>query len=245
MVGNFQDVQRPELVGDARSQQLRVDLLLDVAGEHDPPAAEADVEHDRDVVDASARIGRSERHGPGQRPFHVHPDPVEPQGVTRGEDAALPPELGHAPAIRGVAGASPDHPRLGDLPDPVAVHHRRHPGDMVLVRVGQNHQLQPPVPRRNALVEKRDEPVGVGASVDQGPTSVWALKEDGVTLADIEHRHVQTSVGPRAVCGDQQGGQAEDRTDSHEATRSTWRTVARLRRRRALGWCRVIWPRAW
>ena len=61
---------------------------------------------------------------------------------------------------------------------------------MVLVRVGQHDQVQPPIPRRDALIEERDEPIGVGAGVDQGAATVGALEKDRVTLADIEHRHV-------------------------------------------------------
>jgi hypothetical protein len=44
------------------SEQLRVDLLLDVAGEEHPAMGQSKVEHDRDVVDSAAVVQGMQRH---------------------------------------------------------------------------------------------------------------------------------------------------------------------------------------
>ncbi len=59
--------RRRQLVRDARRDQLRVDLLLDVTAEQHPSLAEGQVKHDRDVVDLGARIGRSQWNAPAER----------------------------------------------------------------------------------------------------------------------------------------------------------------------------------
>ena len=59
---------------------------------------------------------------------------------------------------------------------------------MVLVRVGQDHGVDPPVPRRDPLVEHDEQPVRVGSAVDEQPTAAGALDEDRVALADVEDR---------------------------------------------------------
>ena len=52
-------------------------------------------------------------------------------------------------------------------------------------------------------VEHRQQPVGIGSAVEQHPTAAWALDEDGVSLADIEHGDGETTrtltVPPRTT----------------------------------------------
>ncbi len=67
MVGHLDDVEAPP-VGDAAGDELRVDLLLDVPGEQEAPRPEADVEDERHVVDARARIWRFSGHAVARRP---------------------------------------------------------------------------------------------------------------------------------------------------------------------------------
>jgi hypothetical protein len=59
VVGNFQDVDRAtEPFGKSVGHKLRVDLLLDVAGKEHAALTELEVENDRHVVDARARVRR-------------------------------------------------------------------------------------------------------------------------------------------------------------------------------------------
>ncbi len=65
--------------GQAFAQYLRVDLLFHVAGEEHPPVVETDVQHDRDVVDATPLVRRHDRHFTGARPEDADVHAVEIQ----------------------------------------------------------------------------------------------------------------------------------------------------------------------
>ena len=54
MVGDLQELDR----GQPTREEARVDLLLDVTGQEEPMAVDLPEEHDRDVVDARAPVGR-------------------------------------------------------------------------------------------------------------------------------------------------------------------------------------------
>ena len=68
---------------------------------------------------------------------------------------------------------------------------------MILVRVGENHEVDPAVPRRDSRVERDEETIGVGPAVDQQAPAFRCLDEDGITLADVEHDHVDATVRTR------------------------------------------------
>ena len=91
------DLEHVELAAgafrDAISEKVRVDLLLDVAGEQHPPRAEAQVQDDRDVIDGGAAVGWSQRHFAASRPLDVELDAVEPQPIAGSDDSALAAEL--------------------------------------------------------------------------------------------------------------------------------------------------------
>jgi hypothetical protein len=153
VVRNLEHVERTLVARDALGKQLRVDLLLNVSGKDDTPGSEVEVQHDRHVVDPSARVGRVERDSAGQRPVDVHADSVEPHRVPSGEGPTLPPQLGEPATVRSIAWAGPDHSRLCDLLDRVAIHYRGQTGHVILVRMGQDDQVQAPVPRGYPLIE--------------------------------------------------------------------------------------------
>ena len=54
---------------------------------------------------------------------------------------------------------------------------------MVLVRVGQDDDVDPAVPRREAPIERDEQPVRVRSAVDEQPAAARALDEDRVALA--------------------------------------------------------------
>ena len=67
---------------------------------------------------------------------------------------------------------------------------------MILVRVGEDEQVDPAIPRRQSRVERDEQPVRVRPAVDQQATAATALDEDRVALADVEDRHPDAAVGP-------------------------------------------------
>ena len=66
---------------------------------------------------------------------------------------------------------------------------------MVLVRVGQDEDVDPAIPRRQPSVELDEEPIGIGAAVDQHPPAAAALDEDRIALADVEDGDPRRAVG--------------------------------------------------
>jgi hypothetical protein len=54
-MGDLEQVD-PTALGDARGQQVRVDVVLHVAGEQEPPRTEPKVQDHRRVIDGSTVI---------------------------------------------------------------------------------------------------------------------------------------------------------------------------------------------
>ncbi len=67
---------------------------------------------------------------------------------------------------------------------------------MVLVGMGQDEEVDPPVPRREPRVERDEQAVRVRAAVDQETTAATALDQDRVTLADVEDGHPDPPIRP-------------------------------------------------
>jgi hypothetical protein len=109
---------------------------------------------------------------------------------------------------------------------------------VILVRVGQDHDVDAPVPRREALVERLEQAIRIRPAVDHHPAALFPFHEDGVALADVEHRHPHRwvrLVGDREPEGDGRAGERESgkaagsRGRSAAATRRLRRTAARDR----------------
>jgi hypothetical protein len=75
--------------GQAAGQQDRIDLLLDVAGQQEPPGPDLPEEHDRDVVDGRAAIARVLRNLPRIRPQDGQLDVIDRELVP-GRQHAVP-----------------------------------------------------------------------------------------------------------------------------------------------------------
>jgi hypothetical protein len=149
VVGDLQHVESAT-VGRRQpgGQQLWVDVLLDVAGQQQPPIAKAQVEDERNVIDLFARARRTQRHASGQRPVDVDRDAVEKQPITGGDHPRLATQLGHPTAKGGVARSRSNHAWFDHAADPVAVEQQRQARHVVLVRVSDGDQIQAAVPRR-------------------------------------------------------------------------------------------------
>ncbi len=201
MVGDLQELDARQ----AASQELGIDLLLDVAGKQEAVRAEAAEQNDRNVVDRRSAVGRMLGHAPRVRPQDPELDLVQPEPIAgrqgpmwrRGSVKRRRPGL--------VARTRADHARLVHAPDPVAAEETGEPGDMILVRVRQDQDVDPPIPGRQPLVELPHEPVGVRSAVDEEPPAGAALDEDPIALADIENRDADDparSFGDREAEGD-------------------------------------------
>ncbi|MEX1278308.1 MAG: hypothetical protein WEI16_04575, partial [Chloroflexota bacterium] len=82
---------------------------------------------------------------------------------------------------------------------------------VVLVRVGQDHDLDSPLVERQSLADPPHGQVRIHAGVDQGGAPIRRLDQDRVALADVEHGQVQPAIRPG-----QDGGHGEDQ---HQAGR--------------------------
>ena len=203
----------------------RIHVLLDVAGEQQSLRADADVEHERRVVDLAVRSpARSRaRDRPGGQTTSARARPIAKRSPCCESDDRHAVALGLL-AEGAVAAALAAHPVLGEDPDAVAGQQPGETADMVLVRVGQQRDVDAPVPDGDALVEAPDEEVGVATAVDEDPHPVVRLDEDRVALADVEHGDVERA--------DWSG--RRERSSRRRGSRSTQAATATPRRPR--GW---------
>ena len=65
---------------------------------------------------------------------------------------------------------------------------------MILVRVGQHEEVDPPIPGRDVRVEGDEEAIRIGAAVDEHPRAAVRVDEDRVALPDVEHRDPDPAV---------------------------------------------------
>ncbi|HYH92176.1 MAG TPA: hypothetical protein VD763_03370, partial [Candidatus Saccharimonadales bacterium] len=182
-MGDLEDVE----AWQAGSEQRWVDPFLDVAGQQEPTIADAAEEHDRDVVDARPRVRRRGWDLAADRPQDPQVQLVDTDAIP-GRKPQSDRRTGSGEPLRkgGIAGPWPAHPRLEDLPDPVPIEEQRKAGDMVLVRMREDHRIDPAVPRRDPPIEPHEQSVRVGAAVDEQAATTRPLDEDRVALPDIE-----------------------------------------------------------
>jgi hypothetical protein len=174
----------------------RIDRLLDVARQQEASPIDRAEQYDRDIVDAGAGVARLSRHRAGIRPQHVEPDLVEREAVPgrkqAGARAAQRESLGECRIPR----ARSMHARLEDAPDSISVEENRKPGYVVLVGVGEDERIDAAVPRRDALVERHEQPVRVRPAIDEHPPAARTLDENRVALTDVENGDLRSAVRP-------------------------------------------------
>jgi hypothetical protein len=170
-------------------QQRRIDALLDVAHQQEPARADLPEEDDRDVVDARAAIGWDGGNLATDRPEHPHGDLVDGEPIAGGQ---AEPDRGSRPGQladpRRIAGSGTAHPGFEYAIHVVALEEQRQSGHVIFVGVGQDHRVDPAIPRREATVQCDEQPIGIGSAIDQQSTAVRALDEDRVALSDVEDR---------------------------------------------------------
>ncbi len=197
MMGNLQHLDR----GQAPLQEHRVDLFLDVSGEEEPLAAERPKQDDRHVVDRGAVVGRLDGHSSPIRPQDAEGDAVQREAVAGCQSAGLRPERLKLGLPCPVAWPRSDHARLHDPAHPISHEEERQPADVILMGVGQDHEIEAAVPRRNVGIELNQQPVRVRPSVHEHPPAAVALDQDRVPLPDVQHCQVDGAV--RAVRDDE------------------------------------------
>ena len=114
VMGHLEQVGAPA-VRDARGQQLRVDVVLDVAHQQEPAAAVAQVEHDRRVVDGAAVPGRPLRARCRARGHQVSTGRPSRRSGSPAASRAISRSIGPQPlAERRIPGSVAQHPVLRD-----------------------------------------------------------------------------------------------------------------------------------
>ncbi len=207
MVGHLEEVDP----GQAAGEQDRIDLLLDIAGEQEALGAECPEQDDRDVVDRRAPVGRFTGHGVAVRPEDLERDRVELKAVA-GRQQPRRAGLFRETGPKGVVGrAGPDHARLEDPADPVALDQPRQAAGVILVGMAQDQHIDPAVPGRNPGIELKDQAIRIRPTVDEQPSATIAFDQDRITLADVEDRDVNTAVG---TCGEPGGHHGHDQGEA-------------------------------
>ena len=205
-------------IGIELLEEPLIHVLLEVSREQESLQADPDVEDERGVVDRSSRVWRGLGHAARRRPDDLGACPADREGIAaRKLDDADTVAVGLL-AKRGVAAAVAAHPVLGEHADPVARQQPGQPADVILVRVGEQHDIDATVPDRDALVETSDEDVRVASAVDEDTRPVVRLDEDRIALADVEDRDEQGPARP----GDERDRRGTDDGDrahgSHHRT---------------------------
>ncbi len=192
VVGDLEDLDAGESTGD----EDRVDVLLDVAGEQEPASVDFTEQDDRDIVDRRAGVGRLVRDRAPVRPEDAEADLVEGEPVAGRKLVDAPPACPQLRPEGGVPRPGPAHPRLEQAADAIALEQERQAGDVVLMGVAEDDEVEPPIPGRQAGIEGDDQATGVWSAVDEQAAAAPALDEDRVALADVEDRQVSAVVGP-------------------------------------------------
>ena len=203
VVGDLEQVDPRQAPG----HEHRIHVVLRVAREEESPAVRLAQQHDRRAVDRPAVRTRLRGH-PGCRPERDEPDLANPEAGTGGEcrPGRAAPQGG---VPRGPARTRPTHPGLVDLPDPVPLEHPHQARHVVLVRMRQDHDVEPAVPRRHPRVQLEQQPLRVRSTVHEHPGPVPRLEEDRVALADVQH-HDPGRAARDVADGDGRDGDDDD-----------------------------------
>jgi hypothetical protein len=184
VMGDLEDVDPRQPTGE----QQRIHVVLDVAGEQEVTIVDRAQQHDRDPVDEGAIARGLDGDIAPVRPQDADRDVVHAEPVAGGQPEPSGGAGPRQPLLPGgIPGSRATHARLEDGPDAIAVEQQHEPRDVVLVRVGQDDRVDPPVPGWDPTVELDEQAVGIRPPVDQQATAPGALDEDRVALADIEH----------------------------------------------------------
>jgi hypothetical protein len=230
-MGDLQEVDRRQPGG----HQLGIHVLLEVAHEEEPSRTDRAEQHDRRVVDGLAVVERPGGDRARDGPQDSDGDLVQSQAVARGEPSArrnAVGQLGHPGRVpRALAGQA----GLVHRTDGIAIQEQAEPRDVVLVGMRQDHDVDPPIPGRQPLTERNEQPTRVRPTVDEHPATMPAVDEDGVALPDVEDhdvRHAAGSVRDRQREGDRRAHERDGSALRRRLARPLGAPVAFRRRGR-------------
>ncbi|HEY6057502.1 MAG TPA: hypothetical protein VIV06_05680, partial [Candidatus Limnocylindrales bacterium] len=148
-MGDLEEVEPGQAPGD----EGRIDVLLEVAREQESLLPERAEQDNRDVVDASAGFRRLPSDRAGVRPQDAEIDIVHVEPVPRRESSAPPAARDERRRKSRVAGSLAEHSGFDDGSDPVTLEEDGKAAHVVVVGMGEDEEVDPPVPGRQALVE--------------------------------------------------------------------------------------------
>jgi len=207
------DLQQVYVPDRPARQKHRLDGQLRVAGEERAESATAELRHDRSVVDVPIRERRRR-----VRRRWVH----DRQPADRVEAQELP---GACQGVGGVGlgacqrdesvvgGVRVLVPRLQDEADPISLEDRHQARDVVLVRVGEQHDVDSSLPPGQPLAQPTQQQLRVGTAIDQQGRPRWSAHQDRVTLADIERDDMEPPVRQPDERRDREQGSEGSDTD--------------------------------
>jgi len=188
------DLQHVDPAEEPARGQHRLHRRLGIPGEQGREAATAQQPDHRSVVDVAC----------GQRAGHIRGGriqeredgrPVELDPLPRARRDQAGPGLFKSQLHEARVGRIQVVPtRIEDEADPISLQRRHQPGDVVLVRVGQDHHIDPALPPRQPLAKAPEQQVGVGAAVDQQRAAGRRRDQDRVALPDVQHDQVQAAI---------------------------------------------------
>ena len=202
-------------------QQTRIDLLFDVPHEQEPSRPDLTEQHDRHVVDAGAAVRRHRGDLAADRPQHTQRDLIDGQAIACGQaesDRAV--GSSQLPQPGGVSRSRAAHAGFEHARDVVALQEEGEPGDVILVRMREDHGIDPAIPRRDAAIECDQQSVRIRTAIDEESPAARALDEDGIALADIEDRHPRESRRPDHDNGPGHGHADEEGADGGASCQS-------------------------
>jgi len=183
---------------DRRQQVARdqgcLHRCLRIPGQQGREAAMAQQEHDRSVVDVAIRerccririggVEHLDRGGCVER--HDLPRPSNCQRDGRACRIGQQAIVGRI--FVGDSGVQ-------DCADAEALDHLQQAGDVVLVRMAEHEQVDATREERQVRAQAPQGELGIRTAVHQHGGARRSLDDDGVALADVEHRHVQPAIG--------------------------------------------------
>jgi hypothetical protein len=176
-------------------RQRRLHRCLGIAGEERGKAAVAEHEDDRAIVDVT--LGEGSMGVLSRRIEHLERSGTVEHERLAGDDAAdgepCPGRIGQEAVIGGVLEMDSSVDEEADI-EPIE--HVHEAGDVVLVRMAENQQVDASREEGHVRPETSQRQLGVRTAVDQGGRSVGRLDQDGVTLSDVEDGDVKEPVRP-------------------------------------------------
>lgn len=193
MVRDFEQVNPGQPTGD----EERVNPFLNISRQQEGSLPYAAEEHNRKVVELRAAVDRTGRDFAPRWPDHSDLDLVDRDSVVGCDGSARrctwPGEPAHP---FHEAGSRTQCPWLQDRPDPIARQHKVEARKVILVRMGEHHDVDPAIPGRDSLVKRHEEAVRVRSPVHEEPPASGSFDKDCVTLSDIEDRDPSDAAAP-------------------------------------------------